>query len=144
MQRRIVWLETVGALAVVAVALAVAVVAHPMWVRVIGAAIAGVVSVLEHDRLWRRWRVAELELLAIPEHRRMRRRDSADPKIALLAGEDLRCGEIVVVNNSGFVIRPERFQGYGHQPKPLPPPARPGWITGFVGDENESEVELDV
>lgn len=143
MQRRIVWLSTMGALAGVVLALAVAVVAAPMWVRAIGAVSAGAIAVLEHGWLWARWRRAELELLTSRDAARDRRRRGEDPRIALLAGEDFQCGELVVVNDRGFVIRPERFQGWGARPKPLPPPAHPTWVTGFVGDESELEVDLD-
>lgn len=141
LSRKIVWPGNIAALFVVALALAVAVTAQPFLARALAGAVAIACVVMEHVRLWGRWRRAEVELLYNEAARRERHRHREDPRIALLAGEDFQCGEVVVVSNSGYVIKPERFQGWNVPPKPIPPPAQAHWTTGFVGDESELEVD---
>ncbi|HKQ65979.1 MAG TPA: hypothetical protein VJZ73_13275 [Methylomirabilota bacterium] len=128
LKKRIVWTQSVLWALVVLLLLVELAVAGGTWRSVLAATLLGVGVAIEHQVLWARWRRAEIELAMT---RRMPYGRAAT--ITLLAGQDLRPGQLVVINDRGFAVVPER---------PIPPPARAGWVRGFVGDD--TEVELDV
>jgi hypothetical protein len=79
--------------------------------------------------LWHRWRSCEIDRI---RHEKLPRGHL--PRITLLAGEDLDCGQDVVVNDRGFVVAPER---------PFPPPGSPTRFVGRVDDASDLELDVD-
>lgn len=78
---------------------------------------------------WRRWRRCEVDRV---QRERLPRGHA--PSITLIAGEDLACGQVLVVNDRGFAVAPEH---------PFPPPGNPGRFIGRVGDDGDLMIDLD-
>ena len=79
--------------------------------------------------LWRRWRSSEIDRIhrSCPSRGRL-------PRVSLVTGEDFSTGQVAIVNDRGFVVRPRR---------PFPPPAKLSWVAGLTGNDQDYEINLD-